>query len=156
MSLLCDRGEDMRSFPFYSTFPRKFQSSCCSNERWWCSNICYSNSAPDGDLLLTYQNATLVSRAFTIWVRKNTFKALGDAIDLIFPVIPKCPGLNMYRRQLNGVKWRGKHPWQIIIYRSKSTGGTKHWLHRGTEQWLEVGEDVLLINCRKRNKKIFS
>lgn len=153
------RTEEKTWEAFFSTvvsFPRKSQSSCCSNERWWYSYICYSNTAPNGNLLPTYQNATLVSRSFTIHVRKNVFKAFGDATALSFPVIPECSGLNLYWCQLNSMRLRRKHLWQIIIYWSKSTGGTKHWLHRGTEWWLGAGEDVLLINCRKRTKKMFS
>lgn len=75
---------------------------------------------------------------------------------LIFPVIPKCSGLNFHWCQLNSISWRGKHLWQIIIYWSKSTGGARHWLHGGTEWCLGAGEDVLLIKCRKRTEKIFS
>lgn len=158
MSCVAIAGQRRRheKFPFYSTSPRKSPASCCSNERWWYSNICYSNTASNA----TYSQCIKITHwlaGLSPYMYEETYpRSLVDAIVLIFPVIQKCSVLNLYWCHLSSMRWRAKHLWQIITFWSKSTGGTKHWLHRDTEQRLGAEEDVLLINCRKRTKKIFS
>lgn len=147
--LLQDR-EDIRSFSFYSPFPRKSQSWWCSNERW---HLLFKHCS-QGQLNPSISKFRIGYQGFHHTCEKKHLQCLG--LVLIFPLIPKCSGLNFHWCQLSSMRWRGKHLWQIIPYWSKSTGGTRHWLHRGTEWWLGAGEDVLLIKCRKRTEKIFS
>lgn len=155
---LLQNQEDMKSFPFYFTFLRKARSSCSGNEGWWYSTICCSSTTPCGNLIQT-QNAILVRRGFALYMWIKTFKALRDAILLIFQVIQNCSGFSLHWwfdiTWVSSMRWREKHLQQIVTYWSKSKG-MRYWLHRGTEQWLGIGEDVLLINCRKRTEKILS